>query len=508
MKRHTVAIAGTGLAALTAAARLTELGIKDIALYGNGFGGTPFIAAINFVLPENLYADTPQLYYKDMMQAGYGVSDPALVSRMAARSLDTYQLLCRWGVNFARNEDGSIKLRHVSGHSVPRSLCQTTHLIGVEIMNRLIPALKERGVEIHEGCRVVDLLTENGRAAGFTVSKDGELFQVYAPYVVAAWGGLGNLFGKSTYPDDVMGNTLGMAGLAGAELTDMEFIEFEPLVAIAPEGAVGEASPTAMLGEGGVLRNAEGERFLLKVRPQGEAGASKSLINREAWKQVAAGKGGPHGGVFLDLRPIGRKVLEGYPWFLNRLLAAGVDPDRDMLEIGPMAHSFSGGIRVDCSYESTIRGLYAAGEACGGIHGACRPAGNAGSQAAVSGMLCAEGIFSAAAGGDDFIPSEQPVRYREDPEVRAKYFPEIQQIGAEKLGIFRNGEALEAGISRLDEMTASGELDKDSFTRQSAAALHAILKAALWRKESRGTHNRLDYPETDPAFDGRNSHSA
>ena len=111
-----------------------------------------------------------------------------------------------------------------------------------------------------------------------------------------------------------------MAKMAGAEMIDMEFLEFEPLVILSPPGAFGEPSPTAMLGEGGQLKNADGERFLLAVRPQGEAGASKSLINREAWKQIQAGKGGPHGGVYLDLRHIDKDILKSYPWFYNRLM--------------------------------------------------------------------------------------------------------------------------------------------------------------------------------------------
>ena len=128
-ERHQVAIAGMGLAALTTAARLTELGITEIALYANGFGGTPYIAAINFVLPDNPYGDTPEQYCEDMIHAGYEIGNRELVQDMARHTVEGYELLRRWGVTFAHNADGSIKLRHVSGHTYPRSLCQTTELI-------------------------------------------------------------------------------------------------------------------------------------------------------------------------------------------------------------------------------------------------------------------------------------------------------------------------------------------------------------------------------------------
>ena len=211
-KKHDVIIVGMGLASLAAAARLNELGVKDIGIYTTAYGGTPYIAAINFVLPDNPYGDTIGQYNDDMIHAGYGINNKTLVQDMAASTMEGYKLLCRWGVEFAKNEDGTTKLRHLSGHTYPRSLCCTTELIGVEIVKKLVDGLEERGIPVHMGYECVRVLTEDGNVRGITVKNpEGGIENIYAPVVVAGWGGVGNLFGVSTYPGDIKGNTLAIA---------------------------------------------------------------------------------------------------------------------------------------------------------------------------------------------------------------------------------------------------------------------------------------------------------
>jgi aspartate oxidase len=491
-KKHNVIIIGLGLGALSAAARLTELGIKNIGIYTTGYGATPYIAAINFVLPNNPYGDTWQKYCEDMITTGYYAGNRRLVEDMARASREGYELLKRWGVTFAHNPDESIKLRHLSGHSFPRSLCCTTSLIGKVIIDEMVPRLEKAGISINMKCECVRLLTEGNRIHGITiVNSDQSLENIYCPTVIAAWGGVGRLFGKSTYPPDIKGNTIGIAAEAGAEFVDLEFYEFEPMIVLSPAGAVGEPCPTAMLGEGAYLKNADGERFMLSVRPQGEAGSPKTLINNQIWKQVEAEKGSENGGVWVDLRHIDIEVLKSYPWFYNRLLENGADPTRQLIEVGPVPHSISGGIKVNEYYESSVHGLYAIGEACGGIHGACRCAGNASSQAVLSGLICAQAVSKTTL---DTILKEFPLTYPKNEAIFNKYVPKARALAAKTLGVYRNGGDLEAAQITLEKQCSEKELKKDEQAYQTLLSILMMVRAANARKESIGTHIRMDYP--------------
>lgn len=300
MHRYQVMIIGGGLAGLAAAVRLTEQEICDVLVVEQGAGGTPAIAAINFVLPGNPYGDTPEHYAEDMLAAGYHIGDRELVEDMAKASQAAYELLVRCGVTFARREDGTLLYRHLSGHRCPRSLCQTDGLIGVQLRQKLRRVLETRGVTfMNREC--VRLLSDGERVYGATLLDRAHfnlIDNVYASVVIAAWGGVGCLFPQTTYPADVNGRSLAMAWRAGAALCDLEFVEYEPMVMASPEATVGEPCPTAMLGEGAHLVNSRGERFLLAARPQGRrerpsrlsTAASGSRCSR-GWAHPMAGAG-------------------------------------------------------------------------------------------------------------------------------------------------------------------------------------------------------------------------
>jgi len=499
MRRHQVLILGGGIAALSCAAALSERGITDIGVYADSYGGSPYVAAINFVLPGNPHGDSVGLYAEDMLEAGYRIADSALVQALCDASPLGYELLARWGVRFSL-ESGFPLLRRTSGSSLPRSLCSTQGLIGVEILKKLTEGLAQRNVTLSYGVRALRLIAEGGRVVGATLRDErGALFNVFAPHVVAAWGGVGNLLEGSTYPSDVDGLMMAEAFKAGAAMIDMEFLEFEPMIAVHPPDAVGEPCPTAMLGEGARLLDAGMRRFLLDHRPEGEAGAPKTLLNRAIWKVLAEGRGGAHGGVYVDLRDIPLKTLKAYPWFYNRMKNAGCDPAKELVEVVPQAHSFSGGIRVDAFCRATAPGLYAIGEAAGGFHGACRIGGNAASQAVLSALLCAGAIAAGDHEARDF--RDTAPEWAENAETAAAWSPRLKHLAARALGAYRDGGTMTDAARALEEMIRSARLRADAATENRASVLLIMILAALHREESRGVHLRSDFPEKSKALE-------
>ncbi|MCS7233784.1 MAG: FAD-binding protein [Synergistetes bacterium] len=506
--RYDVIILGSGLSGLCAAMRILELEKANILVLSPGSGATPYIAAINVALPYNPWGDSVKQHYLDTMEAGFWINDPMLVEEMCFSAPRCIELLQEWGVRFA-SKDGDFLRRRTSGSSYPRSLCQTSGLIGGQISSLLREVLLRKGVKFVRGfCN--NLIVYDGRVYGvsFVTHDESDSKNIFAPVVVAAWGGIGTLFPDSTYPSDVDGRGLAIAFEAGVSLIDLEFLEFEPLVLLHPPSLRGEPCPTAMLGEGAYLLNKNGERFLLRFRPQGEAGAPKSLINMAIWDEVSRGNGSPHGGIYVDLRHIPESTLRAYPWFYNRVVSVGLDPKRDLLEVGPMAHSHSGGIKVERGYRTSVKGFFAIGEAAGGIHGACRLGGNAATQALVSGILAAEEIakereenereFEKALGKKSLIDSS--IRFKRNASIMGEKICLIKDILRKAFGFRRSGCELERAFNLISDILESTELKLDTFSYQTVLSALLLIKAAFLREETRGSHYREDYPFIKPQW--------
>lgn len=478
---HKILIIGAGASALTLASKLVREGEKDIGIYALAYGASPLIAGINFLTEDT--AEERELYINDMLGVGYHLGDKELVQKMVDESYETLGFMEELGVAFIR--EGSVyKKRHLSGHSKPRTLYNTEEFIGTTILRKEKEYLKENSINIELRCECLNVFEQDGiRSAVF--SRDGKLFQVNAEIIVFAWGGIGSLLGESTYPKDIYGNTLTIADNLGIDLVDLEFIEFEPMVLMHPSGVKGEPCPTAMLGEGAFLLNSEGERFLLKVLDK-ESGAPKSIINNEIQNQLHNDKGSEYGGVWADLRHIPIETLKGYPWFYNLLMKHGVDPNKELLNVGPMKHSLSGGIKVDSNYKAKA-GFYAIGEAAGGIHGACRSAGNGGAQAVISGYIAAKGILS-----DDNIKRDAPMNENNKDininyEVFNKYKSRLIELGNRKFSYIKTRQELEELLTEVNTLLLEDELKKDLKAYQAVNAVKLVVQSALNRDSSVGS---------------------
>lgn len=496
--RGDVLVIGSGIAGLTAALDAARRGRTVHVVTKGGVKETNTWYAQGGVAGAVGEADSVDLHLADTLVVGAGLCDEDVVQAVVSEAALALRDLEALGVGFDREASGAIDLHREGGHSLPRVL-HSGDATGAEIQNTISAiARRAAGVTLHEDRFLVDLLTAGERCVGAIVhdpeTRSLEVF--WADAVVLATGGAGQLFRVTTNPTIATGDGVAAAWRAGAELADIEFVQFHPTAfdsAANPKFLITEA----LRGEGAYLLDCNGERFMLGVHPLAEL-APRDVVSREIVK-VTARCGTDN--VSLDARHLGEAVLRArFPMIFENCLEAGYDLSRDLIPVAPAAHYSIGGIRVDIDGRSSVPGLYASGEcACSGLHGANRLASNS----LLEGLVLSRRIVRALEGerpevtGRIVAPPSVSSQLAALPVARET----IQNVMSEFVGVNRTegglaeaGAVLEELVGILDvSLRRPAELEVQNMVTLATLTAHA----ARYRTESRGAHWREDFPARD-----------
>ena len=508
-----VLVLGGGLAGYRAAYTAANSGVK-VAMAYQAHGASPYIIGFNVPIGHADSRDNPEIYFEDIILGGYSLNDRRLVETLSSNSIKAFYELVDLGVPFAKN--GNLFLqRHLSGNRYPRSVFNPDG-IGKLSLRALEKSCNEIGVKTFSGWKVISLLLDKGEAVGALLFKksSNEIFAIHSNSIVMAMGGIGGLYGDSTYPVDVSADSYAIALQSGAILIDMEFVQFEPTVVVYPENCKGMEMPTAMLGEGAHLVNSSGERFMFRHNPEhGERQIEKARMALCIQEEIEAGRGFSDGTILFDTTVLSGEKIKSYASHYKRLISAGIDPEKEGARVRPAAHSHMGGIYIDQNCFTGIPGFYAVGEAAGGVHGASRIAGNGASDVIITGGV---GGKSAALNKTSNAKRDWnqihksalekfysiPTRYRgiDSQEIKES----IRRIMNQCAGLIRDMKSLENGIGKISDLE---NLITDGFNittyMDRVRALEAtnmlltakiIIQSALAREESRGAHRRIDFP--------------
>ncbi len=496
-----VVVIGSGVAGLTTVLNLRAAGLSVLlvtkALLDEGStkwaqGG--IAAALG-------PGDTPDQHESDTLIAGAGLCDPIAVKVLVTEGPEAVRKLIARGAIFDKSDSGEISLTREGGHHRNRILHAGGDATGAEVSRALLEAIKgDSGIEVVEQALAIDALQDaHGQVCGVTLhvigqgSRDG-VGQALARAVVVATGGLGQVYSQTTNPSVSTGDGVALALRAGAEVADVEFIQFHPTV-LWRDTADGGQQPLiseAVRGEGAILLNHKGERFMAKKHELADL-APRDIVAKEIFTQMRTSQI-PH--VWLDATAIPEFAVR-FPTINASCKANGIDPTKQLIPVAPASHYASGGVRVDLNGRTSVKGLYICGEtACTGAHGANRLASNSLLEGLVFGARIAADI--AANLPDHVLPVEdQNEGFLLSSAIRLP----LQLAMSEGAGVMRSEESLTQTLATLTQLAthASTEPRIENWEASNLYFLAvAIVRGALERTESRGSHWRSDFPDTDP----------
>ena len=553
-KKYDVLVIGAGAAGMRAAIAASDEGASVCLVSKSLLGKAHTVMAEGgaaAALGNADERDNWKVHFRDTIKGGKHLNNWKMAKIHAEQAPERILELERWGAVFDRTKDGKINQRNFGGHRYPR-LAHVGDRTGLEIIRTVQDkVIHQDNIDIFMECTVATIITEDNQAVGALAyyRNNGEIVAIHAKAIVVATGGIGKAYRVTSNSWEYTGDGHSLAYLAGADLQDMEFIQFHPTGMVWPPSVKGTLVTEGVRGEGGVLLNNKGERFMFNYIPEafaaetakdekeandwlkGIEGAmrppellTRDVVAKAIMKEVKDGRGSPHGGAFLDIanRQDADYIKKKLPSMYHQFKELGdLDITEEPMEVGPTTHYMMGGITVDAETgASSLKGMYAAGEAAAGLHGANRLGGNSLSDLLVFGNISGRAAANFALNTEEISFSKSKLKKAaneiidcfSDTKTENPYHlhRELQDIMEMHAGIVREEESLNEGIEKLKDLSKRVENAKATGDRSYNPSWHlcldmknmiitslAVAEAAKERRESRGGHTRLDYPEYD-----------